>query len=81
MWGTQQYLLWGNGKTDPAVQSTLDLPLAKVDVPCNDFKHKINDYILSNWQDHWSGAVVGPSTGNAGRMKLSWVVPTSVIHI
>ena len=25
---------------------------------CNDFKHCINQYILSTWQDDWNGAVV-----------------------
>ena len=29
----------------------------KVGVPYNDFKHCINQYILSTWQDDWNGAV------------------------
>ena len=35
----------------------LDLPRAKVGVPYNDFKHCINQYIFSTWQDDWNGAV------------------------
>ena len=30
---------------------------AKVGVPYNDFKHCINQYIFSTWQDDWNGAV------------------------
>ena len=42
---------------DSAAKSALDLPHAKVGVPYNDFKHCINQYILSTWQDDWNGAV------------------------
>ena len=38
-------------------KSALDLPRSKVGVPYNDFKHCINQYILSTWQDNWNGAV------------------------
>ena len=34
-----------------------DAPPAQVGVPYNDFKHCINQYILSTWQDDWNGAV------------------------
>ena len=37
--------------------SALDLPRIKVGVPDNDFKHCINLYIISTWQDDWNGAV------------------------
>ena len=37
----------GNERADSAVKSELDLPHAKVGVPYNDFKHCINQYILS----------------------------------
>ena len=39
------------------VKSSLDLPRVKVGVPNIDFKHHINQYILSIWQDDWNGAV------------------------
>ena len=47
----------GNEKTDFAAKSALDLPRTKVGVPSNDFKHCINQYIVSTWQDDWNGAV------------------------
>ena len=47
----------GNERADSAAKSALDLPHAKVGVPYNDFKHCINQYILSTWQDDWNGAV------------------------
>ena len=47
----------GNEKADSAAKSALDLPRAKVGVPYNDFKHCINQYIFSTWQDDWNGAV------------------------
>ena len=31
---------------------------SKVGVPYNDFKHCINQYIFSTWQDDWNGAVM-----------------------
>ena len=84
----------GNEKADSAAKSALDLPCAKVGVPYTDFKHLISQYIFSTWQDDWNGAVMNklhsssqtweigsPPTGGAGRMKLSCVMPTSVIHI
>ena len=36
----------------------LVLPRTKVGVPYNDFKHCINQYIFSTWQDDWNGAVM-----------------------
>ena len=48
----------GNEKADSAAKSVLDLPHAKVGVPYNDFKHCINQYIFSTWQDDWNGAVM-----------------------
>ena len=48
----------GNERADSADKSALGLPHAKVGVPYNDFKHCINQYILSTWQDDWSGAVM-----------------------
>ena len=36
--------------------SALELPLAKVGIHFNGFKHKINHYILFTWQDDWNGA-------------------------
>ena len=47
----------GNEKADSAAKCALDLPHAKVGVPYNDFKHCINQYIFSTWQDDWNGAV------------------------
>ena len=47
----------GNEKADFAAKSALDLPRTKVGVPYNDFKHCINQYIFSTWQDDWNGAV------------------------
>ena len=46
----------GNKKADSATKSALDLPRVKVGVPNSDFKHHINQYILSTWQDDWNGA-------------------------
>ena len=47
-----------NERADSSAKSALDLPHAKVGVPYNDFKHCINQNILSTWQDDWNGAVV-----------------------
>ena len=47
----------GNEKADAAPKSALDLPRVKVGVPNTDFKHHINQYILSTGQDDWNGAV------------------------
>ena len=78
----------GNEKADSAAKSALDLPRAKVGVPYNDFKHYIDQYIFSTWQDDWNGAVanklhsdMSSQSWEIGRMKLSCVVPASVIHI
>ena len=84
----------GNEKADSAAKSALDLHRAKVGVPYTDFKHLISQYIFSTWQDDWNGAVMNklhsssqtweigsPPTGGAGRMKLSCVIPTSIIRI
>ena len=59
------------------------MPRVKDDVPNTDFKHHINRYILSTWQDDWNGAVANKlhsvkpvlgdwqsyTTGGAGTMK------------
>ena len=42
---------------DSAAKSALDFPRVKVGVPNTDFKHHINQYILSTWQDDWNGVV------------------------
>ena len=44
----------GNENADSAA---LDLPRVKVGVHNTDFKHHINQSILSTWQDDWNGAV------------------------
>ena len=77
----------GNEKADLAAKSSLDLPRAKVGVPYTDFKHLFSQYIFSTWS--WTSLILSsqsweigsPPTGGAGRMKLSCVVPASVIHI
>ena len=46
----------GNKTADFAAKSALDLRHTKVGVPYNDFKHCINQYIFSTWQDDWNGA-------------------------
>ena len=51
----------GNERADSAAKSALDLPHVKVSVLNTDFKHHINQYILSTWQDDWNGAVVNTS--------------------
>ena len=48
----------GNDKADSAAKATLDLSHAQVGVPYTDFKHLINQYIFSTWQDDWNGAVM-----------------------
>ena len=47
----------GNQKADFAAKSAFDLPGTKVGVPYSNFKHCISQYILSTWQDDWTGAV------------------------
>ena len=47
----------GNEKAYSAAKSGLDLHRVKVGVPNIDFKHHINQYILSTWQDDWHGVV------------------------
>ena len=47
----------GNEKADSTAKSALELPRVKVGVPNTDFKHHINQYIISTWQDDWNGAV------------------------
>ena len=56
--GTQPYGIKGNEKADSGAKSALDLPRTKVGVLYNDFKHCINQYIFSTWQDDWNGAVM-----------------------
>ena len=48
----------GNEKADSTAKSALDVPRVKVGVPNTDFKHHINQYIISIWQEDWNGAVV-----------------------
>ena len=43
--------------SDSAAKSNLDLPHVKIGLPNTDFKHHINHYILSIWQDDWNGMV------------------------
>ena len=81
-------------RADFAARSALDLPRTKVGVPYNDLKHlsaniffplgkmigmvqSQTSFILSSQ----SRKIGSPPTGGAGRMKLSCVVPASVIHI
>ena len=63
----------GNEKSEFAVKSALDLPCFKVSVPNIDFKHSINQYILSTWQDDWISAVANKLyselQGSVGGMK------------
>ena len=54
-WVPSHVAIRGNEKADSYVKFALELPLAKVGVPYNDFKHKINHNILSTWRG-WSGA-------------------------
>ena len=81
-------------RADSAAKSALDLPHAKVGVSYNDFKHCINQYILSLGNmigmvqlrrsfilSSQSWEIGSPPTGGAGRMKLSCVVPASVTRI
>ena len=55
-WVTSHTVIRGNEKADSVAKSALDLLRVKVSVPYTDFKHHINQYILSTWQDDWSGA-------------------------
>ena len=48
----------GNAKPDFAAKSALDLRRTKVGVPCNDFKHCVNQYIFCTWQDDWNGFIL-----------------------
>ena len=47
----------GYERADSAAKYSMDLPHVKVGVPYNEFKHCINQYILSTWQDEWNGSV------------------------
>ena len=47
-----------NEKADSAAKSAMDLPRAKVGVPCSGFKYLISQYMFSTWQDDLNGAVV-----------------------
>ena len=44
-------------KWQTTVTSALELPHAKFGIPYNEFKHYLNQYIISTWQDDWCGAV------------------------
>ena len=44
-------------KRQTAAESALELPFAKVGIPYNYFKRKINHCILSAWQDDWNGEI------------------------
>ena len=78
---------------DSDARFALELSRVKVTVPYTDFK-RISQYILSIWQDNWNGAVMytllsakpvlgdwHSSLNGEGRMKLFYVVPTSVSHL
>ena len=56
-WVPSHVGIMGNDKTDSAAKSALGLPRDKGGVPNTDFKHHINQYILSTWQDDWNGVV------------------------
>ena len=56
----------GNEKAVSGAKSALDLPRVKVGVPYSDFKHYINQNILSTWHDDWNGVVAN---------KLHYVKP------
>ena len=56
-WGPSHTGIKGNEKADFIAKSALDLPRTKVDILYNDFKHCLNQYIFSTWQDDWNGAV------------------------
>ena len=74
----------GNEKADSAAKSALDLSRTKVGVPYNDFKHCINQYIFSTWQDDWNGAVMNKLHSVSGFMhkRNSFVVkPTFKFNI
>ena len=84
----------GNEKADSAAKSALDMRCLKVDVPNTDFKHHLNQYFVSLGNiigmvrlrtsfilSIWSWEIGSPPTGSAGRMKLSYIMPASVIDI
>ena len=50
-------LALGAMKSQTATKSVLEEPLANVGVSYNDVKQCLSQYILSTWQDNWSGAV------------------------
>ena len=56
-WVSSHIGIRGNEKAVSAAKSALELPCAKVGVPYNDFKNKMNQHILSTWQDDWNDAV------------------------
>ena len=43
--------------SDFSAKSALDLPPVKVGVPYTDYKHCINQYIVSTFQGDWNGKV------------------------
>ena len=48
----------GNEKADSAAKSARDLPHVKVGVRYCDFKHEINQFVVSTWKDDWNGVFV-----------------------
>ena len=50
--------IMGNEKEDSAGKSALDLPRVKVALHNTDFKHHINQYILSTCQDDSHGVIL-----------------------
>ena len=48
---------WVSSHTGIKGNEKADLSRTKVGVSYNDFKHCINQYIFSTWQDDWNGAV------------------------
>ena len=62
----------GNEKADSAAKSAFDLPRVKVGVPNTDFKHHINQCILSTWQDDLNGAVANKLHSVLGDWQSSY---------
>ena len=88
-WVSSHIGIRGTEKTNCTAKSTLELPRAKVGVPCIDFNHCISQYILSIWQNDRNGVVAtklrsdigSPPTDGAGRMKLKLSCVRHLTHL
>ena len=69
-----------NEKPDSVAKSALDLPHVMVVVPYSGFKHQINQYIISTWQDVGNGNKLHCQTSQCSMTDVTKAVVCAILY-